>query len=308
MFSSLRERFGTAGLVVAVIALIAAIGGTAIAAGGLTGKQKKEVKKIAKQFAGKPGPAGPAGPAGPQGPKGDTGAAGVNPVGTAFTGAANGCKEGGVKYVGANTTIVCNGPKGQKGAPGAAGWATNLPPGEMLTGAYSTGWGSEKNAGSIEAWPPKTVEEDLDGAEAKLYEPEQYVDFSFNIPLTEAPQVVWLNEAEDESPGIKNGWTGERADCKGDKEEPKPDPGVLCIYTRETGGAGSDQEPTIAKKMITRFGVVINADFSPSEAWPLGLGVVSGTWAVKAPCTEGEEEVEVKEGEEVVEVTCQLIP
>jgi Collagen triple helix repeat (20 copies) len=73
MYRRFHDRFGTAGLVVAVVALILALAGTALAAAGLTAKQKKEVKKIAKKYAGQPGAPGATGPVGP---KGDTGAKG----------------------------------------------------------------------------------------------------------------------------------------------------------------------------------------------------------------------------------------
>jgi hypothetical protein len=77
MFSRIKDKLGTAGLIVAVAALIAALGGTALAAlPGLNSKQKKEVTKIAKKFA-TPGPAGPAGATGSQGAKGDAGSAGA---------------------------------------------------------------------------------------------------------------------------------------------------------------------------------------------------------------------------------------
>lgn len=90
MFSRIRDKIGTAGLIVAIIALIAALSGGAYAAQqGLNGKQKNEVKKIAKKTGkkgpkgakgdpGAPGPAGPAGPAGPVGPAGAPGAPGAD--------------------------------------------------------------------------------------------------------------------------------------------------------------------------------------------------------------------------------------
>ncbi len=77
MFSRIKDKFGTAGLIVAVVALIAALTGTALAAlPSLNSKQKKEVTKIAKKVA-KPGPAGPQGATGPQGSKGEAGLAGA---------------------------------------------------------------------------------------------------------------------------------------------------------------------------------------------------------------------------------------
>jgi collagen triple helix repeat protein len=118
MFSKLQERFGTAGLVVAIIALIAALTGTAIAK--LNGSEKKEVEKIAKKVAkkfpgpqGPPGVQGPAGPAGPAGPEGKQGPAG---------------SEGE------------EGPTGPTGPTGESGFTATLPSGETETGA----WGFSK--------------------------------------------------------------------------------------------------------------------------------------------------------------------
>jgi hypothetical protein len=110
MLNRFRDRFGTAGLIVAVVALVAALAGTAIAAGGLTAKEKKEVKKIAKRFQGKGpiGPQGPVGPVGPQGAKGDVGPKGA-------TGA--------------------QGPIGPEGPAGPT--ETTLPPGKTSTGYWS---------------------------------------------------------------------------------------------------------------------------------------------------------------------------
>jgi hypothetical protein len=78
MFSRLRMRSGSAGLIVAILALVVALAGTAFAAAKLSSVQKKEVVKIAKKYAGKPGKPGPVGPAGAQGPKGADGAPGQN--------------------------------------------------------------------------------------------------------------------------------------------------------------------------------------------------------------------------------------
>ena len=130
MLSSFRDRFGTAGMVIAVIALVAALGGTALAASGaLTGKQKKEVEKIAKKFQGT-GPAGAQGPAGPAGAKGDkgdsgnagsAGASGKNAEAVSFSGSKGPiggitCTEGGLEVTSASaTTLVCNGKKGTAG-------------------------------------------------------------------------------------------------------------------------------------------------------------------------------------------------
>jgi hypothetical protein len=116
--NSIREPFGTAGLIVACIALVFAMVGGAYAAGKLTSKQKKEVEKIAKKFAGKPGAPGATGPAGPTGP--------VGPAGT----------PGGKGAAGEP------GPRGPEGSPWTAGGT--LPSGATETGSYFAG--EENNA------------------------------------------------------------------------------------------------------------------------------------------------------------------
>jgi len=124
MFQRLQDRFGTAGLIVAVVALIAALTGTAFAAAGLNAKQKKEVKAIAKSFqgTGPAGAAGAAGPAGPQGPAGSPGAKGdAGPQGPA-------------------------GPKGDKGSTGSPWAVGGLPKGATEAGT----WGFEGSSSPIE--------------------------------------------------------------------------------------------------------------------------------------------------------------
>jgi hypothetical protein len=110
MFHRFHQRFGTAGLLIAVIALIAALGGTALAASGaLTSKQKKEVKAIAKSFQG-------TGPAGAQGNPGAPGAAG---------------KEG---SQGKQGEPGKEGKEGKEGSPWTAGGT--LPKGKALKGVW----------------------------------------------------------------------------------------------------------------------------------------------------------------------------
>jgi hypothetical protein len=134
MFTRLRERSGSAGLVIAILALIVALGGTAYAAAKLNSVQKKEVVKIAKKYAGKngaPGAPGAPGTAGPQGPKGDAGAKGENGV---------------------------PGQDGQDGGPGEAGVCSAskpvcvMPAGATLTGVWGTSTlGSSSGANELYA-------------------------------------------------------------------------------------------------------------------------------------------------------------
>jgi hypothetical protein len=125
MFSRIKDKLGTAGLVVAVVALVAALAGTAFAAlPGLNSKQKKEVTKIAKK-SGKPGPAGPQGAPGAPGPKGDTGPAG----------AAG--KDGAPGKDGENGTDGKNGTDGENGFCSISVPECVLPSGATLTGNWA---------------------------------------------------------------------------------------------------------------------------------------------------------------------------
>lgn len=110
MISGVRNRIGTAGLVVAVIALVAALGGAAYAAsGGLTAQQKKQVKKIARTEAKKLVGTGPAGPAGAPGAAGANGKDGANGA---------------------------NGANGKEGKEGQTGFVEALPSESSLTGVW----------------------------------------------------------------------------------------------------------------------------------------------------------------------------
>jgi hypothetical protein len=287
LYRRIHARFGTAGVVLGMIALILALGGTALAAkGALTGKQKKEVEKIAKKFAGKPGatgPAGPAGPAGAAGPKGDTGTAGE--AGTSGTPGAPGaagksvelgtaagaeCEEGGVtvKVEGSATKkAVCNGSQGEPGEP----WTpdSTLPSEATLTGMW--GEPTRGTAGTKDS---------------------RYFPISFQIPLAEAPEPIFVGVGEESKPGCPGRGgnpypdTGEHASTV-----PMADPGKLCVYAElwlespEFGGfrtfvyeGGSwffEQNPAFEANNVGTVAVV-NCSVS-------ALCAAMGVWAVTAP-------------------------
>jgi hypothetical protein len=148
MYRRFRQKFGTAGLLVAAIALVLAmVTGAYAAGGGLSAKQKKQVKSIAKGLVGT-GPEGKQGPAGTNGTPGEKGAKGdPGTNGTDGTNGTNGtsvvsstepaganCTNGGSKFVaGASTTYACNGANGQ------TGFTDTLPAGKTETGTYVTG-------------------------------------------------------------------------------------------------------------------------------------------------------------------------
>jgi len=269
MLTRLRDRIGTAGLVVAVIALVAAMAGGALAASGaLTSKQKKEVQKIAKQYAGKPGAAGPQGPAGPTGAagaKGDAGAAGADgdngapgSAGQSVTSVAEppgaNCPNAGYKLTSASgTSYVCNGSNGAPGAAGAPGapgspWTAGgtLPANSTLKGMYS-------------AFSP--------GATAAAF-----ASISFEIPLAAAldeTHAVFVPSA---------GANPDAAHCAGSAANPTAASGYLCVYefAESEGTAAGVALDIEGNPGASPMGALIPYEFEegalPAYAW--------GSWAV----------------------------
>jgi len=266
---SVREPFGTAGLIVACVALIAALSGSAIAASGaLTGKQKKEVTKIAKKFAGKngaQGPAGPQGSIGTQGPKGNTGASGANGTdgtpgkdgtdGKAGTngesvnifelepGNGEGCEEtGGAKFAnGTGVAFACNG----EGGEGGGGWPQTLPSGDTMTGA----WELQGESGIVAA---------------EIY---GVVNIGYPLPLDEAPtEAIAIFQPGSHTPE-------ENAKCPGSSDEPSAAaPGVLCLYAAYS--APDVPEIPLLLALPKKYGATLYMD-KTYQAF--------GTWAVMAP-------------------------
>jgi collagen triple helix repeat protein len=179
MYRRFHDRFGTAGLIVAVVALVLTVTGAAIAAGGLTKQQEKQVKKLAKKYAGKNGAPGAQGPAGPQGAAGANGKDGApgekgakgdpGTPGTPGTPGAPGtagksvvvsqlapeCDQGGITVEvqgSSEENEICNGEKGEKGDQGEPGV---LHPGETLpSGATETGlYTVEKDLSTVISFP-----------------------------------------------------------------------------------------------------------------------------------------------------------
>jgi hypothetical protein len=266
LYHRFKDRFGTAGLIVAVIALIAALSGSAIA---LTGAEKKEIKKLAKKYAqqfakagpeGPPGPAGANGQPGAKGDKGDKGdqgdqgiqgiqgiqgTAGTNgknvEVGSEATGTGNCSGRGGawvqVQSEPATKKFVCNGEDGE------TGFTETLPPGKTETGAWNlVSQASDFGNGGMTA-------------------------ISFPIPLTaNIGSNVHFNQPET-------------ANCPGNVEEPLAKEGHLCFYQGFNSG-------------LSEFSA-----FNPEKPGELGVGstgavliaegevgtVAWGTWAVTAP-------------------------
>lgn len=253
MFSRFRERFGTAGVVIAVIALVAALGGTAIAAGGLTGKQKKEVTKIAKKYAGQDGATGATGPAGLAGTNGTNGKDGAN--GTNGTNGSNGVSAEGVAFgpteepvgnpcaglggVEVNSaspepTYVCN---GAEGSPWTAG-------GTLPSGATEIGSWAASAAG--------------------------LVSLSFPIRLAASlPESQVKKIAEGGTPPEQ---CDDGAGAASSAANPEADPGFLCVFV--TFGP----TPTL----IFKPGTVFGSGAGPSGAIAEVSGAGWGSFAVTA--------------------------
>jgi collagen triple helix repeat protein len=275
MFSSLRnrygafrERFGTAGLVVAVIALIAALAGTAIAAGGLTAQQEKQVKKIAKKYAGKPGApgaTGPAGPAGPQGPAGSNGKDGAtgspgkdgtSVTSVEFEGVKGTCPEGGSEFKSASPspTYACNGkeglegPEGPEGSPWVAGQA---PPGVLLKGTWS-----------IQQYTAAAANETIP------------VPISTSVPI-EASFLGVVYMPPGELPSPEAGCTGTAGAPNAVPGTIDPSLGVLCVYASSATNLKTGNFSNMSNLASTGAGAV---PLLRSEA----AGVVKGygTWAL----------------------------
>jgi hypothetical protein len=247
--NSIREPFGTAGLIVAMIALVAALGGTALAASGLNSKQKKEVTKIAKKYAGKPGTNGTngtngsPGAAGKDGVNGTDGTDGESVTITAYTGEE--CEEAegeeGAKFTNkTGTAYACNGAAGTGG--GGGGFPATLPSGSTETGTWAG---------------PGTFGITL----APISFPIQ-----LSAPLPES-KVHIVSESD--------------SNCPGTAAEPQAAAGNLCVYVDKKinaeipavvppGGEPGEIGAGVSGAFVEVFG-----GESPS--------IAAGSWAVKAP-------------------------
>jgi Collagen triple helix repeat (20 copies) len=243
LISSIHQKLGTAGFVIAIVALVAALGGGAYAAsGGLTGKQKKEVEKIAKKYAGKPGAAGATGPSGASGKDGSNGA----------TGAQGGEGKQGAQGV--------QGAPGQQGQPGTTGFVSELPPGETESGIWAT--------------TRLTTEETALGT--------LDLSIQFPFPLPEGEGFAHGDEpAEVLLRFVKKGEAA-TTECPGSATEPLAAEGFVCVYegygpaTLELP-SGSNFEPESGENNggASRRGIV--AVFTAVTG-----GRAGGTWAVTA--------------------------
>jgi hypothetical protein len=258
MLQRLRNRVGTAGLIVAIVALVAALAGGAYAASGaLTGKQKKEVEKIAKKYAGKQGPAGPQGPQGSKGDAGNAGQAGaagasgksitVTPIAVGTPGLCESSGGASVKQEGAGSgTAVCNGeegPEGPKGEPWAVG---GLPKGATETGAWS-----------------------FNGTSSL---PGVNVPISFPVPLKASLAASAVHFVGPTGGGV----------CTGNAANPTAPEGALCVYENRKSGASFGAEGGVYELSwealgASKQGAYIYFETVAVEAYGFGSWAVTGS-------------------------------
>jgi len=285
MFSRLKNNFGIPG-VIGVIALVFAMFGGAYAASSSGGGSKATAAAKGKRGArGPKGATGPAGPQGAPGAKGDAGAAGGQGAagkdgtnGTNGTPGTNGtsitntaeptgtgnCEgRGGAKFaVGAGSpTFACNGKEGQQGipgTPGTTGFTETLPSTKTETGEWFI------------SHPVNVAAEFGEGL----------APVAFPIPLTAAAAttvssngVEVMHKADGSPPTNCTG---------GSLNEPKANPGYLCVYIGEASQWKSAQEPVVSFKAdFATPGVNTSGTLLYTELKETGYG--SGTWAVTAP-------------------------
>lgn len=281
MLSSFRDRFGAAGLVVAIIALVVALAGGAYAAsgsgnGGAIASKGKKAK---------------AGPRGPKGPKGATGATG--PAGPAGANGKDGAvgKDGAAGSNGANGTDGAKGPTGptgktgNPGAPGAPGevgptgatgptgtfGGTNLP-----IGVTEKGYWTFHIAGTQEIETGEEIMQTIGDSTA-------FAQISFPDPLENGNQYFILYQTDPEF--AEKCGTGENG-AGGTPENPAAPQLYLCIFLKRLENATY----VGTSRLLTNFA---SPSLSPTGATMKftanGTGPASGngTWAVTGGPTAG---------------------
>ena len=280
MYRRFHDRFGTAGVVIAVVALIAALGGSAIAAGGaLTGKQKKEVTKIAKKYAGKAGAPGAAGTNGTNGIDGAPGLNGKdgkngedgNTVLSGFGAPNDTVGKDGDFYIDTNSQTIY-GPKeaGEWPTPGTPlkgdPWTPDgtLPDGASLTGTYT---------------PNKLVEFEGFEVPGLMAEGESYLSpISFSLPLSSAPQFIYV-------PHIGTGY-GTATGCPGVVGGvPQADSGKFCVYAARIDLFGAPPSASVTAYPPSDLVVPVDPGADPGGALlrvkcTTGSCAGAGVWAV----------------------------
>jgi Collagen triple helix repeat (20 copies) len=269
MLSSFRDRFGAAGLIVAVIALVTALAGGALAAnnsgGGATATASKAKGKVGPR--GPRGPKGPAGPAGPQGPQGPAGANGkdgaTGPTGPEGPKGPEG-PQGPIGKTGKE------GPEGPEGPQGPTGTFGGIP---LPADVTETGYWSFATNGT------NTIEEG-DGDSVTLGSPDAYANLSFPVATSEPVGGANIH-IQGVDPNFSNTCGKGEGGAGGSAVKPKAPKGALCIWvlvqenatpvvTCVAPGGGCE-----AENGITAVGGVLRFT---TEADGPALG--GGTWAL----------------------------
>jgi len=282
MFARIRKQLTYANVMV-TLALVFAMAGGAYAAKryvitapsqikpsvldrlrGKAGPPGERGEKGEKGSAGATGPAGQSGPAGGQGLEGKQGPAGKNGesvTSKALVGTAGPCEKGGGSEftVGTSTTYACDGKEGKAGATGTTG---------------PEGICSTQNC----VLPSKVTETGTWVVRGNNFAEGEFKSaaISFPIPLS-APANVTTFVAVGEK-GIEH--------CPGTVQEPKADPGVLCVYAAEPlpgilhkGGLGFEGKANV--------GVFLTESGEVEKTEKAGVQLVFQT--VKKPTVAGEE-------------------
>ena len=296
MLNRFRDRFGTAGLVLAVIALIAALGGTALAKGLFTKSQEKQIAKIAKKEAkkyansnpgspGAPGANGKDGAPGQNGQNGAPGAPGKSVTEAPATPAECSGVAGGKKYTleGGATTTICN---GKNGTNGQTGFTEVLPPEKTETGAWSLEHHFECSNEIQEN--PDTSKLECVPASAGIIRTTASFPIPLATPLDGSSVHLILNNDKELTPTFEE---VESAFCLGTVSEPSAEPGQFCLYSASellnlgnltyplgiAPGAGM-QNPATGAAGTGTTGVLISGVLQKNTEVE-----AHGTWAVTAP-------------------------
>ncbi len=261
---------------------------------GLNSKQKQQVTTIAKSFQGT-GPQGPVGSPGSPGKDGGAGidgtdgVDGISPIGTVFTGNQKGCTEGGVEFVGANTTVACNGKKGTNGTAGKSVVIGSEPKGTNCTEGGSNfeveGSGTKNYACNGSPWTAGgTLPSGATETGAWTFTPlgEGGVSESFLVETALSFTLPLAAEIPASNVHVKpegfEGTAGE--DCPGKASEPKAKAGHLCVY--EAFLLGEAEGPEILKLTgeadagASKSGAILRYLAGPETR-------LKGSWAVTAP-------------------------
>jgi hypothetical protein len=263
-----HNRFGTAGVIVAVIALVVALSGSALAASGaLTGKQKKEVEKIAKKYAGKPGAPGAAGTNGTNGSNGKDGAEGKQ----GSAGKDGKAGNDGVDGDPGKSVTVTQFAKGDLAACDGEGGATlevedePLSETEVCNGEEGSPW---TVGGTL---PPGSTETGAWAASGAPADGTVVGSVSFSIPLAaflEETHAHYVTEAE---------WLNHtNTICVGTAESPVAKPGELCVYeggSTENAISGGVFRLDMFSPGASKAGAALKFTFSAA-------GIVGGSFAV----------------------------